>query len=177
MADDNLSLPMDYNIKSNTIRLVDEVNGTTIISRDEAIQIAKSQNKNLVQISFNKSVYPGSICKIIDYAKYKYDQKKKAKEIAKKNRAARAELKEISFSIRIDDNDKKRNIEHIRQFLEEGNKVKVSVFLAKREMDKTQFAKALIKEVVDNFNDYAEFDSPPSFEGRTMSCVLRKIKK
>lgn len=122
-------------------------------------------------------MHPGSICKIIDYAKFKYDQKKKQKEISKRNRANRSELKEISFSIRIDDNDKKRHIEHIRQFLEDGNRVKVSVFLAKREMDKTALAKNLIKEVVDTFTGFAEFDALPQMEGRNMFCILKRAKK
>lgn len=168
---------MDYNIKSNMVRLVDSNGQSSTMSRDQAIELAKKENKNLVQISFNKAVYPGSICKIIDYAKFKYDQKKKQKEISKRNRANRVELKEISFSIRIDDNDKNRNIEHIRQFLEDGNKVKVSVFLAKREMDKLNLAKELLKEVVNKFNGFAEFDAMPQMEGRNMFCILKKSKK
>ena len=75
--DDKTNLPMDYNIKSNMVRLVDGNGQSSTMSRDQAIELAKKENKNLVQISFNKAVYPGSICKIIDYAKFKYDQKKK----------------------------------------------------------------------------------------------------
>lgn len=168
---------MDYNIKSNMVRLVDDNGQSSTMSRDQAIEQAKAQNKNLVQIAFNKSVYPGSICKIIDYAKFKYDQKKKQKEISKRNRANRSELKEISFSIRIDDNDKKRHIEHIRQFLNDGDRVKVSVFLSRREMDKLSFARELIKEVVNEFNGFAEFDTMPQMEGRNMFCILKKSKK
>lgn len=174
---DKLNLPMDYAIRSNSVRVVMDNGETNIMSRDDAVRMAKEMGKNLVQIAFNKSEYPGSICKIIDYSKFKYDQKKKMKEQAKKARAAKQVLKEISFSIRIDDADKARNIEHIRQFLDDGNKVLISVVLARREMDKTALATRLIKEVVMSFDGFAEFDSPPQAEGRKISCVLRKIRK
>ena len=78
--DDKLNLSMDYAIKSGKVRVVDG-DQTRIMSKDDAIAEAKSQGKNLVQIAFNPSVFPGSICKILDYSKFKYDQKKKQKDI------------------------------------------------------------------------------------------------
>ena len=171
---DKLSLPTDYNIRSNKIRLIVN-NETTIMDRDQAIDLAKSQGKNIVQIAFNKTLFPSSICKMIDYSKFKYEHKKKEKDRAKKARQNKVDVKQISFSIRIDDNDKKRNVEHIRQFLDDGNKVLVSVVLAKREMDKIDFAKRLMKEILSNFEGFATLDAPPVMEGRKMSCLLKKI--
>ena len=77
---DKMSLPMDYAIKSSKVRLVGQDGQTTIMLKDDAIARAKEEGKNLVQIAFNPSVFPGSICKIIDYAKFKYDEKKRQKE-------------------------------------------------------------------------------------------------
>lgn len=174
--DDKMNLPMDYAIKSNKVRLVDD-NQTRIMSKDDAIAEAKSQGKNLVQIAFNPSVYPGSICKILDYAKFKYDQKKKQKEQNKKIRASRADLKELSFTIRIDDGDRATKIKHAREFLEDGDNVKLSVFLSKREMGKVDFAKSLLNEILSELNDIAKIEKQPALDGRNWSCIVSKIKE
>jgi len=173
--DDKMNLPMDYAIKSNKVRLVDD-NQTRIMSKDDAIAEAKSQGKNLVQIAFNPSVYPGSICKILDYAKFKYDQKKKQKEQNKKIRASRADLKELSFTIRIDDGDRATKIKHAREFLEDGDNVKLSVFLSKREMSRLDFAKDLLNEILKELSDVAKVDKTPTLDGRNWSCIVSKLK-
>lgn len=173
--DDKMNLPMDYAIKSNKVRLVDD-NQTRIMSKDDAIAEAKSQGKNLVQIAFNPSVYPGSICKILDYAKFKYDQKKKQKEQNKKIRASRADLKELSFTIRIDDGDRATKIKHAREFLEDGDNVKLSVFLSKREMSRLDFAKDLLNEILKELSDVAKVDKTPALDGRNWSCIVSKLK-
>ena len=172
---DKMSLPMDYAIKSSKVRLVDSSGKTDILSKDEAIARAKAEGKNLVQIAFNPSVFPGSICKIIDYAKFKYDEKKRQKEQMKKLRASRSELKEIKFTIRIDDNDKSIKIAHIKEFLEEGDTVKVTIFLSKREMARIDYAKEMMKSILNHFDGIARIDGKPTMEGRSMSCVLKKI--
>lgn len=172
---DKTNLPMDYAIKSSKVRLVGQDGQTTILSKDDAIARAKSEGKNLVQIAFNPSVFPGSICKIIDYAKFKYDEKKRQKEQMKKLRASRSELKEIKFTIRIDDNDRNIKIAHIKQFLEDGDTVKVTIFLAKREMDKLEYAKDVMRSILVNFDGIARLDGKPFLEGRSLSCVLKRI--
>lgn len=173
--DDKLNLPMDYGIKSGKVRVVDG-DQTRIMSKDDAIAEAKSQGKNLVQIAFNPSVFPGSICKILDYAKFKYDQKKKQKEQNKKIRANRADLKELSFTVRIDEGDKQTKIKHAKEFLEDGDNVKLSIFMTKREMAKLDFAKNLLAEILKEFNGIAKIDKAPSLDGRNWSCIISKIK-
>ena len=172
---DKTSLPMDYAIKSSKVRLVNQDGSTDILYKDEAIERAKSQHMNLVQIAFNPSIYPGSICKIIDYAKFKYDEKKKQKERQKAIRASRSELKEIKFTIRTDDNDKNIKVAHIKEFLDRGDMVKVSIVLSRREMNRIDFAKSMMQSVLQNFDGLARIDGSPSFEGRVMSCTLKKI--
>lgn len=172
---DKMSLPMDWAIKPNKVRLVNEDGSTEIMYKDDAIDRAKSQNKNLVQVAFNPSLFPGSICKIMDYAKFKYEEKKRQKEQQKKMRAAKADLKEVKFTIRCDDGDKNRNIAHIREFLEEGDIVKVTIVLAKREAGKVDFAKVMMKSILSNFEGFAKLEGTPSFEGRQLSCTLKKI--
>lgn len=171
---------MDNNIKSFKVRVVVEnANGseTKIMSRDEAIELAHSQNKNLVEVSFNKNLFPGSICKIMDYAKFKYDQKKMQKERAKKARASKQELKEISFSIRIDENDKNIKLKHIREFIDEGCKVKMTIRMSKREMQHKNLAYDLIKELIESTKDVSVIDGSIKSEGRDVGCVITPLKK
>lgn len=172
---DKMSLPMDYAIKPNKVRLVNADGTTEIIYKDDAIERAKSQHKNLVQVAFNPALFPGSICKIMDYAKFKYEEKKKQKEQQKKARAAKADLKEVKFTIRCDEGDKKVKINHIREFLEDGDLVKITIVLAKREMNRLDYAKELIKEVLSHFDGYAKIDGTPALEGRFMSCTLKRV--
>lgn len=167
----------DYNIRASKVRVINDDGSSAVMSRDDAISKAHAERKNLVQVSFNKNVFPSSVCKIIDYSKFKYEQKKKAKELAKKNKAAHADIKEISFTIRIDTNDKNIKVNHIKEFLADGSRVCVSVFLSKREMDRTEYAKDLIRDVLKELEGIAELDRPPSFEGRKMSCYVRPAKK
>lgn len=175
-GDDKLNLPMDYAIRSGKVRVVTESGETRIMSKDDAIAEAKSQGKNLVQISFNPSVFPGSICKMLDYAKFKYDQKKKQKEQNKKARASRADLKELSFTIRIDEGDKATKIKHAKEFLKEGDNVKLSIFMTKREMSRLDFAKTLLSEILGEFTGIAKVDKAPSLDGRTWSCIISGAK-
>ena len=173
--DDKMSLPMDYGIHSSKVRVVDN-ESTRIMSRDDAIAEAKSQGMNLVQISFNPNVFPGSICKILDYAKFKYDQKKKQKEQNKKARASRVELKELSFTIRIDEADKQTKLKHAREFLNDGNMVKLSIFLTKREMLRLDYAKTLLVSIMKDLEDVSKLEKAPTLEGRNWSCIVSKLK-
>lgn len=172
---DKMSMPMDFGIKSSKVRLVDADGTTTIMHRDDAIAKAKSEHKNLVQVSFNPNIFPGSVCKILDYAKFKYDEKKRQKEQQKKLRASRADLKEIKFTIRIDDGDKAMKIRHAKEFLEDGDMVKITIMLSRREMSKIEFAKGVMKSILSEFDGLAKIEGKPSMEGRNMSCVLKKI--
>ena len=171
---DKMNLPMDYAIKPNKVRLVNDDGSTEIMYKDDAVDRAKAQGKNLVQVAFNPSLFPGSICKIMDYAKFKYEEKKKLKEQQKRIRASKADLKEVKFTIRCDDGDKNMKINHIREFLEEGDLVKITVVLARREMGKVDFAKMMMKSILANFDGFAKIDGTPSFEGKFLSCTLRK---
>lgn len=169
-----MNLPMDYAIKSNKVRLVNQDGTTEIIYKDDAIAKAKNEHKNLVQIAFNPALFPGSICKIIDYAKFKYDEKKKQKELQKKMRASKADVKEVKFTIRVDDNDKNIKIAHIKEFLSKGDIVKISIVLSRRETNRIDYAKELMKAIISHFDGYAKIDGTPSFEGRVLSCTIKK---
>lgn len=167
----------DYNIFNGKVRLVGEGGQPIIIDRDDAIDIAKSRGMNLVQIAYNKQDNPRSICKIIDYSKFKYEQKKKEKESKKRQKAMVAEVKEIKFSIRIDEGDKETKINKIKEILDDGDKVKLTIHLLRRELaDHPEFAKETMRNILIELDDYAEMDVGPSFTGSNLSCVLKKKK-
>ena len=172
---DKMNLPMDYAIKAAKVRLISPDGRTEIMHKDDAIAKAIEEGKNLVQISFNPSIFPGSICKIIDYAKFKYDEKKRQKEQMKKIRASRADLKEIKFTIRIDENDKNIKIAHAKDFLSQGDIVKLTIALAKREMNRIDYAKDIMKSILSQFDGIAKIEGSPSLEGRSLSCTIKKL--
>ena len=164
----------DYNIFGGKVRLVGESGGPIVIDRDEAIEIAKKRRTNLVQIAYNKGNSPKSVCKIMDYSKFKYEQKKKEKEAKKKQREMASEIKEIKFSIRIDDGDKNTKLHKIREILDDGDKVKITIKLLRREMERPEFAKNTMLDILSCLDDVAELDQSPSFVGNIISCVIRK---
>jgi translation initiation factor IF-3 len=169
---------IDYNIFSGNIKLVGENGKVEIIDRDDAIDIAKSRGMNLVQISYSNNDYPKAICKIMDYGKFKFEQKKREKENARKSRIANAEAKEIDFSIRIDDGDYNHKVSQIKNFIEEEHiKVKITVKLARREMSVKHMAIDLMKKILSYFDNIAVLDSAPSANGNIVSCTIKPSKK
>ena len=166
----------DYNIFPGKVRLVMEDGKAIEIDRDDAIYMAKCSGKNLVQIAYNKNSFPKVVCKIIDYGKYLYEQQKKEKYQKKIERANRVDVKEISFSIRIDENDRNIKIKHAKEFLERGDNVKIIVRLSRREMNLLGMAKDLMYNICKELEDISELDVNPSFNSGIMSCVLKKRK-
>lgn len=169
-----ITVRANYDIRKPYVKLITD-NGLKQYKTSDAISLAESDGLDLVEISFDKeSKMP--ICKILDYGKYVYDLKKREKEQKKATRIAKGELKEIVFSIRIDENDKKIKIDHIKEFLNEKNtRVKISIRLSKREMSRTDFAKDLMREILNECNGIAKLDGTPVFQGRIMSCVLKGL--
>ena len=175
-TDNKTKVFTDYNIFPGKVRLVMEDGKAIEIDRDDAIYMAKCSGKNLVQIAYNKNSFPKVVCKIIDYGKYLYEQQKKEKYQKKIERANRADVKEISFSIRIDENDRNIKIKHARGFLERGDNVKIIVRLSRREMNMLGMAKDMMYNICKELEDISELDVNPSFNSGIMSCVLKKRK-
>lgn len=167
----------DYEIFAGKVRLVRDGQQPIVIDRDEAIELAKAEGKNLVQIAYNKNDFPRAICKAIDYGKFLYEQKQKEKLAKKKARENEADIKEVCFSIRIDDGDFMTKVNHIKQFLGEGDKVKLIVKLLRREMNLKNFAMDMMKKVISNLEGLAEMDQAPSGAGNLLMCTLRPVKK
>ena len=138
-----------------------------IMSAAQANQLAEEQGMDLVKISPN-AVPP--VCKIMDYSKFCYDQKKREKD-AKKNQKV-VEIKEIRMSPSIDTNDLNTKIKAAQKFLMDGNRVKVSVRFRGREMAHTNIGEKLLVDFGEACADIATMEKNPKLEGRFMAMFL-----
>ena len=155
-------------ITDKEIRLIgNEGEQLGIMSADEALRIAAERELDLVKIA------PGSnppVCKIMDYGKYRFEQAKKEKD-AKKNQRV-IEIKEIRMSPGIGDNDFNTKLKNGQKFLNDGNRVKVSVRFRGREMAHTDIGEVLLRNFAEKCADIANLDKAPKLEGRNMSMFL-----
>ena len=138
-----------------------------IVSSAEANRMAEEQGMDLVKISPN-AVPP--VCKIMDYSKFCYDQKKREKD-AKKNQKV-VEIKEIRMSPSIDTNDLNTKVKAAQKFLADGNRVKVSVRFRGREMAHTNLGEKLLMDFAEACSDTANMEKNPKLEGRFMAMFL-----
>ena len=138
-----------------------------IVSAQQANAIAEEQGLDLVKISPN-AVPP--VCKIMDYSKFCFDQKKREKE-AKKNQKV-VEIKEIRMSPSIDTNDFNTKAKNAQKFLKEGNRVKVSVRFRGREMAHTNIGEKLLIDFAEACAELSTMEKNPKLDGRFMAMFL-----
>ena len=138
-----------------------------IMSAAAANAMAEEQELDLVKISPN-AVPP--VCKIMDYSKFCYDQKKREKD-AKKNQKV-VEIKEIRMSPSIDTNDLNTKIKAAQKFLTDGNRVKVSIRFRGREMAHTNIGEKILLDFADACAEIASMEKNPKLEGRFMAMFL-----
>lgn len=155
-------------IRDAKIRLIME-NGDQkgIIPIHEALTIARNEGLDLVKIAPNADP---PVCKIMDYGKYKFEQAKKQRE-ARKNQNI-VDIKEIKLSIGIGEHDYDFKFRNAMKFLEDGDKVKVTVRFKGREMAHTEFGTALLNKFAADCSEKGTLEKPAKLEGRSMSLVI-----
>ena len=159
---------LNEEIRDKEVRLIGAEGGQLgIMSAAEANRLAEEQGLDLVKISPN-AVPP--VCKIMDYSKFCFDQKKREKE-AKKNQKV-VEVKEIRMSPSIDTNDFNTKVKSAQKFLKDGNRVKVSVRFRGREMAHTNLGEKLLLDFADACAETASMEKNPKLEGRFMAMFL-----
>ena len=159
---------LNEEIRDKEIRLIGADGAQLgIVSADEANDMAAEQGLDLVKISPN-AVPP--VCKIMDYSKFCYDQKKREKDARKNQRVV--EIKEIRMSPSIDTNDFNTKVKSAQKFLTDGNRVKVSVRFRGREMAHTNLGEKLLMDFADACSDVANMEKNPKLEGRFMGMFL-----
>jgi translation initiation factor IF-3 len=133
----------------------------------QALQLAQELGLDLAEISPNSNP---PVCKILDYGKYKYELKKKAQK-AKKNQVV-TQLKEIQFRPNTDDHDIEYKVKHIKEFLEDGDKVKVSIRFRGREASHAQIGHALLKQIIDMVGSLGIVEQSTKMEGKILHLVF-----
>ena len=159
---------LNEEIRDKEIRVIGEDGAQLgIMSADEANELADKQGLDLVKISPN-AVPP--VCKIMDYSKFCFDQKKREKE-AKKNQRV-VEVKEIRMSPGIDTNDFNTKVKSAQKFLTDGNRVKVSVRFRGREVAHTNIGEKLLLDFAAACAEISAMEKNPKLEGRFMGMFL-----
>ena len=159
-------------ISYSSLRVVDS-DGTQlgVISREEALEVAKERELDLVLVS-EKATPP--VCRIMNYGKFKFEQEKKAKEAKKKSH--QTEVKEVKMRYKIDQHDYQVRISQATRFLKAGDKVKCTVIFRGREIQHTALAETLLKRMAKDLEEKAEVQQPPKREGRNMIMFLTPRK-
>ena len=158
-------------IRVREVRIVEE-DGSSVMPTKQALDMARQQGVDLVEISPNAQP---PVCRIIDYSKFLYQQKKKAKEM--KQNASKVVIKEIRFGPNTDEHDFQFNLKHAREFLGEGSKVKASIFFRGRSiMFADQGQKQLLRFAVE-LEDAGRAENMPVLEGKRMTMMIAPVKK
>lgn len=158
---------MNDRIRARKVRVVGENVNIGIYDIREALRIAEDQGLDLVEIS-PKADPP--VCKVIDYSKFKYEQKKKQKEI--KAKAQKTVLKEIRFGPNTDDHDFNFKLKHAENFLKDGAKVKAYVHFVGRSIVFKERGELLLLRFAQSLEEMAKVEQMPKLEGKRMSIFL-----
>ncbi|HDP95656.1 MAG TPA: translation initiation factor IF-3 [Candidatus Aminicenantes bacterium] len=159
-------------IRAQEVRLIDEEkNQLGIVPMREALAIAEEKGMDLVEISPNANP---PVCRLLDYGKYLYSIQKKAHEAQKLQK--KIQVKEIKFTPVIGEHDVEVKLKKIRQFLDEGNKVKITVWLRGRQKRKPEMLHIMTEKILEILKDFAEIESMPKRERFSNHILIGKKK-
>lgn len=161
-------------IRISPVRLISDEGGQLgIVSIDEARAHAEEAGLDLVEVAPNARP---PVVKLMDYGKYKYEQARAAREARKKQH--QIQVKEVKFRPGIEEHDYEFKARHARRFLEEGNKVRLTMMFRGRQITHADLGREVLERLRKELTDVGEVESGPSFEGRNMHMVLapRKTK-
>ena len=157
-------------IRVREVRIVDE-DGSSVMPTRQALDIARQKGVDLVEISPNAQP---PVCRIIDYSKFLYQQKKRAKEM--KQKQVKVEVKEIRFGPQTDDHDYQFKLKHAKEFLEEGNKVRAYVFFRGRSILFKEQGEVLLLRFANDLEECGKVEQLPKLEGKKMFLFLAPKK-
>ena len=152
------------------VRLVDASNNQVgIIDTNEAIEKAREAGLDLVEVAPTSDP---PVCRIMDYGKWLYEQKRKTREAHKKNVRHTATLKEIRLRPETDKRDLDIKVNHGREFLEKGHKVQFTMFFRGRQMLHRDHGYAMLEQITESLQDLAKIERPARMAGRRMTLLL-----
>lgn len=162
-------------IRAKEVRLIDETGKQIgIVPLQEALKIAEERGLDLVEVAPNANP---PVCKLLDYGKFLYELRKKEKEARKKQKEHSMEVKDIMMNLRIDEHDLKVKLKHMREFLEDGDKVRVRIRFRGRENLHPELGDRLVQRILEELSDVGQLESPPKKEGNFLSFSLLPKKK
>ena len=163
-------LPINEQIREKEVQVIDEAGQKLgVMKTFDAINIASERNLDLVLVAPNGNP---PVCKIMNYGKYKFEQAKKEKE-ARKNQKA-VETKEIRITPNIEEHDFGFKAKNARKFLEDGNKVKITVRFRGRELNYVKAGEETLNKFAVELEDVAVVEKKPLLEGKNMFIILSK---
>ena len=159
---------MNEAIRIRQVRLIDdEGNQIGVVDTDHARRIAQEKGLDLVEVS--PDARP-PVCKVMDYGKFKYDQKKKEHDSRKKQH--KIQIKEIRLRPKIGQHDIEYKSKRARQFLEEGHKVQLNMLFRGREMAHIDVGRAVLLKFAEQLSDLSKVERAPKMEGRRLTMLL-----
>ena len=157
-------------IRVREVRIVGD-DGSSVVPTREALDMARDQGVDLVEISPNANP---PVCRLIDYSKFLYQQKKRQKEM--KAKQVKVEVKEIRFGPQTDEHDYQFKLKHAKEFLDEGNKVRAYVFFRGRSILFKEQGEVLLLRFANDLEEYGKVEGMPSLEGKKMFLYLAPKK-
>ncbi len=137
----------------------------------EALKLAREKNLDLVEVS---ATAQPPVCRIMDFGKYLYEQEKK--ERAAKKHQKTITVKEVKFRINVDEHDYEFKKNHVLRFLEDGDKVKATIFFRGREMTHTNLGRGILERLIKDIGDKGVVEFRPRMEGNTLHAILAPKK-
>ncbi len=150
----------------------DEGQQIGILPPFEALKMAREKNLDLVEIS--PTAQP-PVCRIMDYGKFLYQQEKKEREAKKHQKTIT--VKEVKFRINVDDHDYETKKNHVLRFLDEGDKVKATIFFRGREMTRTGLGRQILERLIKDIGERGIVEFRPRQEGNTLHAILAPSAK
>jgi translation initiation factor IF-3 len=165
---DKRFIRINERIRAREVRVIDdEGRQIGILPPYEALKLAREKNLDLVEVS--PTAQP-PVCRIMDYGKYLYQQEKKEREAKKHQKTIT--VKEVKFRINVDDHDYETKKNHVLRFLEEGDKVKATIFFRGREMTRTGLGREILERLIKDVEQKGMVEFRPRQEGNTLHAIL-----
>ncbi|HET7750589.1 MAG TPA: translation initiation factor IF-3 [Terriglobales bacterium] len=163
---------MNERIRAREVRVIDdEGKQIGILPPFEALKMARSKNLDLVEIS--PTAQP-PVCRIMDYGKFLYQQEKKEREAKKHQKVIT--VKEVKFRINVDEHDYQTKKNHVLRFLDEGDKVKATIFFRGREMTRQSLGREILERLIKDVEEKGLVEFRPRQEGNTLHLILAPKK-
>lgn len=163
-------LPINDRIRAKEVQLISETGEKLgVKSLEDAISLAEEKDLDVVLVAANSKP---PVCKLMNYGKYKFEQAKREKEAKKKQKTL--EIKEIRITPNIEEHDFGFKAKNARKFLQDGNKVKITVRFRGREVNNVKAGEAVLNKFIEELEDISVVEKKPKLEGRNMFIMLAK---